>query len=247
MKKIHFKSKIYKKKYFKLDYNQILILDSLLDIGGKEKKFFDKNNNLRYSEHFGLLDFDQNSLSKIIISSKIMREDDDDIDILLPNDIIDIKHFEFMFHTHPPTPTPGYRARYGVLYEFPSISDIFHFAKHYNNGETQGSIVIAPEGIYILYTLEKNHKIKIPSDEIFNEMQNESYKIQQQAINKYGIDITEHLFYSVISQNVFYFNLFKKIINIHFNKKIKIKFIKRSFDKRLNKWVIHKFFLPILF
>ena len=159
MKKIHFKSKIYKKKYFKLDYNQILILDSLLDIGGKEKKFFDKNNNLRYSEHFGLLDFDQNSLSKIIISSKKMREDDEDIEILLPNDFNDIKHFEFMFHTHPATPKPGYRARDGVLYEFPSISDIFHFAEHYNNGKTQGSIVIAPEGIYILYISEKNIKL----------------------------------------------------------------------------------------
>ena len=30
------------KRYFKLDYNQLLLLDSLLETGGYEKKYIDK-------------------------------------------------------------------------------------------------------------------------------------------------------------------------------------------------------------
>ena len=38
----------------------------------------------------------------------------------------------------------------GILYEFPSISDITHFIEHHNNGKLLGSIIMAPEGIYII-------------------------------------------------------------------------------------------------
>ena len=54
---------------------------------------------------------------------KLNREDED---ILLPIDLPDIKDYEYIFHTHSPTPFPGSRAVDGVLYEFPSISDIYH-------------------------------------------------------------------------------------------------------------------------
>jgi hypothetical protein len=245
MTKIHLKSKLYKKQYFKLNYNQLLILDALLELGGREKKFIDKKNNLRYSEHFGLLDFENNTLSKIIISSKKMREDHDDFEILLPDDIVDIKHYEFIFHTHPPTPSPGYRAKHGILYEFPSISDIFHYAEHFNNGKTQGSIIIAPEGIYILYTLQKIYKIDIPSDKIFKKMQKESINIQQKAIARFGIEISEQYFYSIISQENYFFNKFKKIIKKYFNNQMTIKFVKRIYCHRLNKWIINRLSLPV--
>ena len=46
------------------------------------KKYIDKSSNLRFSEHFGLLDFNKTRLEKIIISAKTNREDKDDLDTL---------------------------------------------------------------------------------------------------------------------------------------------------------------------
>ena len=68
-----------------------------------------------------------------------------------------------MFHTHPPTPFPGSRVVDGILYEFPSISDIYHFADHFNAGETQGSLIIAPEGMYIIRAQDNINKIDLYS------------------------------------------------------------------------------------
>ena len=127
----YFKSNMYRKynkTYFKLTYNQLLILDALYEDGSNEKKYIDKNNNLRYSEHFGLLGFNHKKLDKIIVSANTNREDSNDIEILLPTDLPEIKEFEYMFHTHPATPYPGSRIKDGILYEFPSISDLYHFA-----------------------------------------------------------------------------------------------------------------------
>jgi len=178
----------HQKKYYKLGYNQLLILDALLETGGYEKKYIDKSKEFRFSEHFGLLDFNKNVLEKIIISAKTNREDKDDLDILLPTNLPEIKDYEYMFHTHPPTPYPGARAVDGILYEFPSVSDIYHFADHFNNGETQGSLVIAAEGIYIIRAVDGIKKIKYPNDEkIFKKISKEIFEIQQLAINKYGI------------------------------------------------------------
>ena len=159
--KIKFNSKIYIKnniKYYKITRNQLLVLDALLyDGGGVTKKYLDSHKNVRYSEHAGLLDFDATKLERIVISGKTTREDKDDLDILLPHDLPDLPDYEYIFHTHPPTPHPGGRVNQGILYEFPSISDIFHFIEHYNEGHVQGSIIITAEGLYII-------KSKVPLD-----------------------------------------------------------------------------------
>ena len=57
-------SKLYtkkKKRLLKLSNNHTLILDALLVSGGNTKKYNIKNNS-KYSEHSGLLDFDENSV-----------------------------------------------------------------------------------------------------------------------------------------------------------------------------------------
>ena len=136
-----------KKAYVKITHNQMRILDALMNDGGYMKKYYDSRNNFRWSEHAGLLDFSKNKLDKIIVSAKTNRTDKYDHDIFLPLNMIEAYEYEYMFHTHPPTPKEGYRAKLGIVYEFPSISDIFHFIEHYNNGHIQGSIVIAPEGV----------------------------------------------------------------------------------------------------
>jgi hypothetical protein len=138
MNNIKIKSNVHirnKKRYLKLNRNQLLILDALL-YDGSARKYIDSDNHLRYTEHMGVLDFKANKLQKIIISGETTREDEDDIDILLPKDLPNIYEYEFMFHTHPPTPKPGDRAKDGILYEFPSVNDIFHFIKYYNKGMT---------------------------------------------------------------------------------------------------------------
>jgi len=243
--KIHLKGDLYKKKYFKLEYNQLLILDTLLESGGNEKKYIDKNNELRYSEHLGVLDFKNSTLQKIIISGKTSREDDDDIEILLPHDLPDINDHEYMFHTHPATPYPGARMKNGILYEFPSISDLYHFAYHYNKGQTNGSLVITPEGIYIINAQNNINKIKYPNNiKIFKKMGLESYKIQSKAIKKYKDNFNQECFYSIISRDPTYLKMFNDVIEKYWGKQIKVTLRPRKFDEKLNKWVLKSLFLP---
>ena len=44
------------------------------------------------------------------------------------------------------------------------VFDIFHFIEHHNQGKTQGSIIIAPEGLYIIKCINSNLKINIKNE-----------------------------------------------------------------------------------
>ena len=66
----------------------------------------------------------------------------------MPNNVEDMFNYEYIFHTHPPTPRPGGRVNVGIVYELPSIGDVLHFIDHFNDGKISGSIVITSEGIY---------------------------------------------------------------------------------------------------
>src|SRR3989304_6871158 len=169
LKKIYIGEKL----YLKWTTNQINVLDALMSAGGK-KIYSGKLGDAKYSEHFGLLDFNFKGLEKIILSTK-MRLDPSDDEIYMPKNIPDAYDYEYMFHTHPPTPKIGGRAKDGVLYEFPSISDLMHFVEHSNEGETQGSVVITPEGIYIIRKyIDNKKKIKLNYDS-FNSKFNDLY------------------------------------------------------------------------
>ena len=242
-------SKTSKKKYIKINRNQLILLDSLLYDGGYNKKYSDKSNNLRFSEHSGNLGITKTSIDRIIVSARTNREDADDTEILLPNDLSDSYSYKYFFHTHPPTPTPGYRAKSGILYEFPSISDIFHFIDHYNMGNTIGSIVIAPEGYYIIYPSNFSiKKIKYDTEieeEIFNKMNEENNILQDMALKEYGSDFTEDFFYEKISLNHSYLKLFNNILNKYLNNQIKVIIKNRTKDILTNKWILKKLYLPI--
>ena len=96
--------------------------------------------------------------------------------------------FEYIFHTHPSTPIAGARVKEGILYEFPSIPDLEQFIDHYNNGVTQGSIIFAPEGLYIIKCIDNTKKIIIKKErKVFNYILKKFYEIQDSAIYKYGI------------------------------------------------------------
>ena len=238
-----------KKKYIKIKRNQLLILDTLLNDGGYQKKYIDKSNNVRFSEHSGNLGLTESSIDRIIVSAQTNREDEDDNDILLPNNLSDSYNYKYFFHTHPPSPKPGSRAIDGILYEFPSIADIFHFIDHYNMGNTIGSIVVAPEGYYIIYPKDfSQKKIKYDleiEDEIYEKMNEENNKIQDIALKKYGIDFTEDYYYNTIAQNKFYLKIFNNMINKYLNNQIKIIVKNRTKDSLTNKWILKQLYLPI--
>lgn len=237
--------KIENMRYIKMERNQILILDALMRHGGYSRKYIDKNNKTplyRYSEHSGLLDFNHFGLEKVIISGKTNRVDKGDEEIFLPKNMPDALDYEYLFHTHPPTPKPGGRADIGILYEFPSISDLFHFIDHFNDGQTQGSLVITPEGMYNIRKLVfDRQKIKIDEDDLYENMQKTMRKVQDDALKKYGTQFTTYEFYSKISQDRHYIDMINKQLNKY---ELHIDFYSRLKDDK-GKWVIDTIYLPV--
>ena len=234
-------------RYIKILQNQLQILDSLLN-DGAQKKYIDSQHKLRYSEHSGLFDFDKTKLDKIIISGKTNREDTDDVDILLPQNMKDALDYELMFHTHPPTPYPGARAISGVLYEFPSISDLYHFAYHFNEGNIQVSMIIAPEGIYIIRVNEHVKKINYPINKVFKKMELLNLKINELAIKEYGVDYSNNrqkIFYEKVVQDKKYIKMFNKMVKKYFHKDMSIQYKPREYDRISGKWIIKNLYIKI--
>ena len=206
------------REYVMIERNQMLILDALMIHGGYTKRYIDDTLNNRYSEHAGLLDFEGNSLSKILVSGKTKRVDEDDNEIFFPMDTDDMLNYEYIFHTHPPTPKPGGRAIDGVLYEFPSMGDIFHFIDHHNDGKIIGSLVVTAEGLYnirqhIIDVRIKSRKINVNDNEIYKQYNKTWYTLQHDAIKKYGANFTTETFYSKIAQDMDYISILNETLN----------------------------------
>lgn len=229
--------------YIKLHRNQFMILDALLRHGGYSKRYIEDNKGIyRYSEHAGLLDFNRFGIEKIIVSGNTTRVDRGDDEIYLPRNIPDAFSYEYIFHTHPPTPKPGGRAKDGILYEFPSIGDIFHFIDHYNEGSTTGSLVLTSEGLYnIRSNRVDNKEIKVNEDRMFEEYMSIWRIVQNESIKKYGINFNTYEFYSTISQNLTPINKLNKILNKY---DIHIDFYPRVRDSK-NNWIIDSIYLPV--
>ena len=236
-------SKILKNEtaYVVIERNQILIMDALMHHGGYITKYIDVNNNFsKYSEHAGALDFKGNVLSKIIVSGNTTNTDEEDDEIFTPVDMNNLNDYAYIFHTHPPTPKPGGRAKDGVLYEFPSKGDIYHFIDHHNDGNIIGSLVITAEGMYnIRKSTSDIGTIKINDNDLYKAYDKAFEKIQKAAILQYGLDFTTTTFFANIAQNVSYINKMNKSIN-RFN--IHIDYYPRKEDNN-GRWIIDTVFL----
>jgi len=239
--------KINNKKYVKITRNNLLIFDALMNDGGHIPKYHDHKKNYKYSEHFGMLDICGKTVDKIIISNKTNRLDKFDNSILLPGDVQSALEYEYIFHTHPPSPNPGSRANDGILYEFPSINDIFHFLEHYNEGETVGSIIISPEGIYIIIPTTKEKPIKYEiTNKLIKNMTKDVLHIQELAIEKYGLKFNLDTYFKNIAQDHTFLKLYNKLLEKYLGKKtIKILWKPRIYDEKIKEWVIPPFYLPI--
>jgi len=228
-----------KKKVFVIDKNDLFILDALMH-DGSQQKYSETNRNLKYSEHGGLLDFDRRGLERIIVSTK-KEFDKDDPEIYFPVIADDAEDFEFMYHTHPPTPVPGARAKSGIVYEIPSLPDIETFIQTFIEGMTQGSIIIAPEGFYIIRSLvNKLHPDKYNLDEMYQKMQYLNYNVAE----KYHFNISVDTFYKKIITNTKIPNKIKYLIEKYTNKELTIDYIKRKKDLSGN-WTIKKLYLIV--
>jgi hypothetical protein len=230
--------------YLKLDKNQIMILDALMKHGGYNKKYYDmiKRNVTRYSEHAGFFDIRNKIVHNVIVSGNTLRIDRGDEEIFLPKNTPDAYNYEYIFHTHPPTPKPGGRVTDGVLYEFPSIGDMLHFIDHFNDGNTIGSLVMTSEGLYNIRKYEHNKKsINIDEDKFYEEIKKISSQTQEKAISKYGTSFNTYTFYSQIAQDITFIGMInEKLKKYH----IAIDFYPRIKDFR-GSWIVDTIYIPI--
>ena len=175
------------KKVFVISRNDLLILDALMHDGSQQK--YSHNKYLKYSEHGGLLDFDKHGLERIIVTTR-KETDKTDKEIFFPIVPQDADDYEFMYHTHPPTPTPGARAKVGVVYEIPSLPDIQTFILTYQEGLIQGSIIVAPEGFYVIRALKNTLQ---PEKYDLEKMYNEIIYINYKYAKKYKFHVTPEI------------------------------------------------------
>ena len=230
--------------FMKLDRNQIMILDALMKHGGYTKKYIDtkKKQLFRYSEHAGFLDIDHKKVDKIIVSGTTMRVDREDEEIYLPGNIPEAFDYEYIFHTHPPTPKPGGRAVDGILYEFPSASDMLHFIDHFNDGKTIGSLVMTAEGLYNIRKFEKNgEKIVIDEDNFYEEVKKTSRSVQRRALEKYGVKFNNYEFHALIAQDISFIDELNRALKRY---ELKIDFYPRIKDAK-GSWVVDTIYLPV--
>jgi hypothetical protein len=229
------------KEYVMINRNQMLILDALMIHGGYIKRYLDVKENIgRYSEHAGFLDFEGDTLEKIIVSGKTTRIDEGDDTIYQPTAMEDMYDYEYIFHTHPPTPYPGGRVSDGILYEFPSIGDIYHFIDHHNDGNVIGSLVVTAEGLYNIRKASSGKSdISIDEEALFETYQKIFRKVQKNAITMYGTTFSPREFYSKIAQDTSFIDKLNTSL-VQFD--IQIDYYPRKKDV-FNRWIIDTVFL----
>jgi len=243
--------------YNLINTNNLSIIDGLYEEGSKKiyienkKNIFNSKIN-RFSEHSGLLYFNNNKLDKITILNESRVGKGDPL-IYLPHNNLEALLVDYLFHTHPKTPFIGSRSIDGIIYEFPSISDLLHFIEHHNSGKLLGSIIITPEGIYIIHKLNfDREKIKIDYDLFLNEIEEvytksfrsilENYKNFKEILPNKKSKL--NFFYNKIANNFEYITfinncLTKYDIYIDYFPRIKLK------DKDFV-WIFPNIYLPII-
>jgi hypothetical protein len=239
--------------YYLLNTNGLNILDGLFE-EGSEKINIENSKNVftskikRYSEYFGYIEFTNKKMSKITIENKT-RIDNNDSTIYMPKNTQDTFNYNYIFHTHPKTPNIGSRFKQGILYEFPSVSDIIHFIDHHNYGKLLGSIVVAPEGVYIIRkNVFNRNKIKIDYDIFINEVED----IMEECRDFINYEYENLLVLKEISYDYFYTHVANnlKFIN-HINKNlvkydIHIDYYARAKLVNTNKWLFPDILVPMI-
>ena len=264
---INLYTKLFKFNLPNIDYclintNTLNIIDGLYE-DGSYKKYIENNKNLfsskvnRFSEHSGFIYFKDNKIDKIIVFND-SRVDKNDPTIYMPKNNIEALEADYIYHTHPKTPYIGSRAEDGIIYEFPSISDILHYIEHHNSGKLLGSLVFSPEGIYIIHKYNLNRdKIKIDYDLMITDLQKIYNLCYNESINQYkhiedykkddNIKIPDNIFHEKISLNFEYINNINKVLikydlYIDYYPRIKLS----NPDNKDKYWVFPDIYVPLI-
>jgi hypothetical protein len=233
------------KKIVMLSYKHLSILDELMFMGAK--KVFGRKNE-QYIEHAGLLDInDSGKVDKIIINTHRNFSAKDDKEILFNYDLPEIQENELIFHTHPPTGGVYGRIEDDMVYDPPSPEDIIHFMENYNDGVVQNSLVITLEGYYVIKCKKLGlNTIKIEDEEYFmTKYEKELNKLQNRALKRHSngkkLVKNKENFFNNIDDNIL--DSINKFLE---NYNIEIDFTKRSYNKKIKKYVVIKLYLEII-
>lgn len=211
---------INKFSYIPLHYNKLLIIDALMNQGSYPRYLIEASkenpkDKFIYSEHSGVISVKNNIIDNIIVSTETNRVDANDSNIYLPVNIENLSKYEYLFHTHPNTSSYGGRVGEGIIYEFPSANDLFNFVKFRNEGKAQASVVIAPEGIYVIRPIKYDSKHKIDSN-LYYSLRKFILKLEKMAIKKIKPIIKKisyaDVFHQKIGSNFSYIKMFNKFI-----------------------------------
>lgn len=240
-------NQIAKFTYIPLHYNKLLILDALMKQGSEPRYQLENRSGKEkyiYSEHFGVLLLDNKIIDSVITSTESSRIDASDNTIYLPTNTKILAQHEFLFHTHPNTITYAGRINEGIIYEFPSANDLLNFVKFHNEGKAQASIIIAPEGIYVIRPLYYQNKIQTDM-KIFYHLRKFILKIERIAINKLkpipSTITTADIFHTKVGSNLRYIRMYNKFIE-QFN--LFIEYYPR--EKKNNEWALKQINLQYL-
>ena len=143
-----------------------------------------------------------------------------------------------MFHTHPNTNVDGERRKTGILYEFPSSNDIFYFVQCHNDGKSQGSIIVTPEGTYVIRPVKYADKITlngVTSAELNSfiiQLEKEAFAKNKNIIQKLK---NEDQFHKYVSYNFDYIDKYNNFINRY---NVMIEYYPR--EKKNNHWFLRQ-------
>lgn len=228
------KSLIDRFTYVTLTNHALHTIDALWKQGsGKRYKYQDR---YMYSEHSGVLSVDDKRIDKVITLANSTRVDPNDDDIYLPNNNDEFNNYCFMFHTHPNTN----RLTQGIIYEFPSASDLYNFTYYYNSGKTQASIIVTQEGMYVIRPYEYVPKYDFSDDHWheINEMINQIETDAKKLLKKVKDENTFHKYIAQDTKAISAYNDYVRKYNLY------IEYYPRVFVN--NEWALRTVYLPLI-
>jgi hypothetical protein len=227
-----------------LNRNQLLIIDALMINGSKP--VYPSNDKYIYSEHSGAIKISNYTVTQIIISAQTNRISPGDSNIYLPVHMPNDMEFEYIFHTHPNNSFPGARIKDGILYEFPSANDIYNFMNHYNGGNTLGSLIVAPEGMYLIrpYAYGKvKYRISKRAHKSLAKYISDLEIKAIRALKNLLEGLTYEVFYNIVAMNFDAINS----LNGHLkSSNIYIEYYPRTWNHDIKSWVLNPIYLKII-
>lgn len=233
--------------YIPLHYNKLLIIDALMNQGSWPRYLVSNNGNEQYiySEHSGVITVKNKRIDNIIVSAETDRVNIADDNIYLPNNTEIMGQYEYLFHTHPNTQIYGGRLNDGIIYEFPSANDLLNFIKYYNEGKAQASIIVAPEGIYMIRPIWYTEKYDRINKQFYDDIRKLILKIEASAILKlkeYIPNISNpDIFHNKIANNFSFITMYNKVIE---QNNLYIEYYPR--ENKNNEWCLCPINLPFI-